>query len=133
MSTRYKPEHYTSVSPYLVVKRASNTIDFLKQVFDAIELRRYQSPDGRVMHAEVKIDDSVIMISDGNDGWPAVPAHIHVYVKDVDSTYVRALDAGAESVQAPIQKEDEDKRGGVKDSGGTTWWISTQVGINTTG
>ena len=133
MSTRYKPEHYTSVSPYLVVKGASNTIDFLKQVFDAIELRRYQSPDGRVMHAEVKIDDSVIMISDGNEGWPAVPAHIHVYVKDVDSTYVRALDAGAESVQAPIQKEDEDKRGGVKDSGGTTWWISTQVGINTAG
>ena len=130
MSTRYKPEHYTSVSPYLVVKGASNTIDFLKQVFDAIELRRYQSPDGRVMHAEVKLDDSVIMIS---EGWHAAPAHIHVYVKDVDSTYKRALDAGAESVQVPVQKEDEDKRGGVKDSGGTTWWISTQVEIDTAG
>lgn len=133
MSTSYKPEQYTSVSPYLVVAGASNTIDFLKRVFDASELCLHSAPDGRVMHAEIKIDDSVIMISDGAEGWPAVPAHIHVYVKDVDLTYKLALDAGAESIQVPVQKQDEDKRGGVKDSGGTTWWISTRVGINTAG
>ena len=133
MSTGYKPEQYTSVSPYLVVNGASNTIDFLKRVFAATELRRYAAPDGRVMHAEVKIDDSVVMIADGAEGWPAIPAHVHIYVRDVDATYKLALAAGAESVQAPMQKEDEDKRGGVKDAGGTTWWISTQIGIKAAG
>jgi len=52
---------------------------------------------------------------------------VHIYVFDVDTTYGRALEAGAASVQAPIKKQDEDKRGGVKDAGGTTWWIATKV------
>jgi uncharacterized glyoxalase superfamily protein PhnB len=57
-----------------------------------------------------------------------VPAHVHVYVPDVDATYAAALAAGATSVQTPDQrKDDEDKRGGVKDPGGTTWWIATRV------
>ena len=75
-----------------------------------------------------KPDDTVVMLADGNDRWPPVPAHVHVYVPDVDATYKRALAAGAASVQEPIKKEDEDKRGGVKDAGGTTWWIATRVG-----
>lgn len=127
MSTSYKPENYTAVSPYLVVNGAGNTIDFLKRVFNAVELHRYPATDGRVMHAEVKIDDSVIMIADGAEGWPAIPAHVHIYVKDVDATYALALEAGAEPVQAPVKKEDADKRGGIKDSGGTTWWIATKI------
>jgi PhnB protein len=52
---------------------------------------------------------------------------VHVYVRDVDATYRRALEAGATSVQEPRKKDDEDKRGGVKDAGGTTWWIATKV------
>jgi uncharacterized glyoxalase superfamily protein PhnB len=51
-----------------------------------------------------------------------------VYVSDVDAVYKRALAAGATSVQEPVQKADEDKRGGVKDAGGTTWWIATRIG-----
>lgn len=81
----------------------------------------------RVMHAEIRIDDSVVMLADPGPGWPAVAAFVHVYVPDVDATYRRALEAGATSVQAPVKKEDEDKRGGVKDAGGTTWWIATKV------
>lgn len=79
------------------------------------------------MHAEVRLDDTVIMIADGNDGWPPVGAHVHVYVADVDAVYARALEAGAASVRAPVKKNDADKRGGVKDAGGTTWWIATKV------
>ena len=56
-----------------------------------------------------------------------MPSYVHVYVKDVDETYKRALEAGAVSVQAPVKKDDEDKRGGVKDAGGTMWWIATKV------
>ena len=128
MSAGYKPDTYNSVSPYLIVKDASRTIQFLQSVFGATELRRFPGPSGRVMHAEVRIDDTVIMLADGADGWPPIPSHVHVYVKDVDATYKRALAAGATSVQEPIKKEDEDKRGGVQDAGGTTWWISTMVG-----
>ena len=85
-------------------------------------------PAGKVMHAEVRIDDTVLMLADSSDGWPAHPVNVHIYVPDVDATYQRALAAGAESVQAPVKGDDPDKRGGVKDAGGTTWWIATQVG-----
>jgi PhnB protein len=129
MAESYKPAGYTSVAPYLIVDGAARTIDFLARVFGAEELRRFPAPDGTVMHAEVRIGDTVVMITDGAQGWPPVPSHVHVYVEDVDATYRRALDAGAESAQEPVQKEDEDRRGGVKDAGGTTWWIATRVGL----
>jgi PhnB protein len=127
MDTSYKPNGYSTVSPYLIVDGASSTIDFLKRVFGAVELRRFPGAAGKLMHAEVRIDDTVVMLADGGDGWPPVPSYVHVYVSDVDATYGRALAAGATSVQEPVKKEDEDKRGGVKDAGGTTWWIATKV------
>ncbi|MCA9903958.1 MAG: VOC family protein [Anaerolineae bacterium] len=127
MSTSYKPDGYNSASPYLIVDGASGTIEFLKQVFGAVDVRRFSGEDGRIRHAEVRIGDTVIMLADGVEGWPAMPSYVHVYVPDVDAAYQRALDAGATSVQAPVKKDDPDKRGGVRDSGGTTWWIATKV------
>ena len=127
MSISYKPQGYSSVSPYLIVDGASRTIDFLVRVFDAVELRRFPGASGKLMHAEVRIDDTVVMLADGVADWPPNPASVHVYVADVDATYRRALEAGATSVQEPVKKDDEDKRGGVKDAGGTTWWIATRV------
>lgn len=127
MNRSYKPDSYNSVSPYLIVSGADATIDFLEAVFGAVELRRFPGEAGKIMHAEVRIDDTVVMLADGVEGWPPVPSHVHVYVRDVDEVYQRALAAGAASVQEPVQKEDEDKRGGVKDAGGTTWWIATKV------
>ena len=128
MDMSYKPENYSTVSPYLIVADAAATIAFLERVFEAAELRRFPRPDGKLMHAEVRIDDTVVMLADSVEGWPPVSSYVHVYVADVDAAYRRALEAGAESVQEPVQKEDEDKRGGVKDAGGTTWWIATRVG-----
>jgi PhnB protein len=128
MHGTHKPAGYTTVSPYLIVNGAAGTIDFLTQVLGAVELRRFPAEDGKVMHAEVRIDDTVVMVADGAEGWPPLSSHVHVYVADVDDTYRRALAAGAESVQEPVQKGDEDKRGGVQDPGGTTWWIATRVG-----
>jgi PhnB protein len=123
----YKPINYTSVSPYLIVDGASRTIEFLVEVFGAVELRRFPDAAGKLMHAEVRIDDSVVMLADGGEGWPPVPSYVYIYVPDVDATYERAIAAGAASVQAPVKNQDEDKRGGVKDPGGTTWWIATKV------
>ena len=127
MNTSYKPSDYNSVSPYLIVDGASRTIAFLVQTFAAVEIRRFADPSGKLRHAEVRIDDSVIMLADSTEGWPPLPSNVHIYVPDVDVTYRRALDAGAVSVQEPAQKDDADKRAGVKDSGGTTWWIATQI------
>ncbi|MFN4203980.1 MAG: VOC family protein, partial [Tabrizicola sp.] len=102
MTTDYKPDAYTSLSPYLIVDGAEATIAFLKAAFGAVELRRFLRGDGTVMHAELRIDDSVLMLSDPNPpGWPAVPSHVHLYVPDVDAAYRRALAAGAVSVQEP--------------------------------
>lgn len=128
MSATYKPKNYNSVSPYLLVAGADATIEFLKRVFSAVELRRFPDDAGKVMHAEVRIDDTVVMLADppAPDRTP-VPSSVYVYVEDVDATYRRALEAGAASVQEPVKKQDEDKRGGVKDPGGTTWWIATKV------
>lgn len=128
MGMAHKPQDYSSVSPYLIVDGAGRTIEFLSRVFGAVELRRFPNPEGAVLHAEVQLDDTVIMLADGNAAWPPNPSHVHVYVPDVDAVYRRALDAGAISVQEPVRKDDEDKRGGVKDAGGTTWWIATRQG-----
>ncbi len=129
MSIPRKPEGYSTVSPYLIVVGAQRVIDFLKKALDATELRRHGLPDGSVMHAEVRIGDTVVMLGDAGGDWPAVPAHLHVYVDDVDATYRRALAAGGVSVQEPTRREGEpDRRGGVKDPAGNTWWIATQVG-----
>ena len=128
MTASYKPEGYSTVSPYLIAAGAQAVIDFLKKAFGARELRRYDMPDGSIMHAEVRIGDTVVMIGDAGEHWPAVPAHLHVYVDSVDETYRRALDAGGVSVQLPQQKgQDPDRRGGVKDPAGNTWWIATQL------
>ena len=124
----YKPDNYSTVSPYLIVGGVQQVIEFLKEVFGATSLRRYDNPDGTINHAEVRIEDSVIMMGEAGGNWPAESAHLHVYVNDVDEVYARALRAGAVSVQKPVRKgDDPDKRGGVKGPSGNTWWISTQV------
>lgn len=128
--TQFKPNGYNSVSPYLVVSDAQRMIRFLEEALGGELLRSYPAPDGqRLMHAEVRLDDTVIMLADAAPEWPALPAHVHVYVPDVDAAHARSIDAGATSVQAPIQKDDEDRRGGVRDPGGTTWWLATRVGL----
>ena len=74
----------------------------------------------------MKIDDTVVMIADATEQATAIPVWLHVYVPDVDETYRRALEAGGTSVLEPIQKSDDDRRGGVKDPEGNIWWIATQ-------
>jgi uncharacterized glyoxalase superfamily protein PhnB len=115
-----------------MVDEAPGLIAFLTEVFGATGLRRFEAPDGAVRHAELRIEDSVIMLSEGIPGWPAFPAWMHVYVPDVDATYQKALAAGGQSVQEPAVKPgDPDRRGGFKDPAGNTWWVSTQQGVGT--
>jgi PhnB protein len=127
MSPPFKPSGYNAVSPYLVVGGAQRMIDFLKTVFDAKALRRYDNADGTIMHAEVKIDDSVIMMGDASAEYPANKLLIHVYVADVDAVFRKALATGATVDQEPQQKPgDPDRRGSFKDFAGNIWAVGTQ-------
>ena len=100
---KYKPSDYNSLSPYLVVNGAQELIDLMIGLFQGKELRRYEVP-GRIMHAEVLIDDSVIMVADASDEFPAPTHLLHLYVPDVDKTYDKAISLGCESVQTPNGK-----------------------------
>lgn len=126
MSKDWKPAGYTSVAPYLVTQHAQAIIDFLQTTVNAAPLRRFERPDGSILHAEVRIDDTVVMMGSPPDGIASTPCHLHVYVPDVDQTYQLALANHATSVQPPVRRDDPDKRCGVKDPGGNTWWFSTQ-------
>lgn len=128
MSKAFKPAGYNSASPYFIVNGAQRLIDLLKKIFNAIELRRYDMPDGTIMHAEIQIDDSVIMLGDSSDKYPPVPIVMHVYVPDVNKTFEKATEAGCEVVQQPKQQDnDPDRRGTFKDFAGNMWSVATQL------
>ncbi len=121
------PEGYHSVTPVLSVEGASRLIDFLKQVFYAEEKERFTGPDGRVAHAEVRIGDSIIMLSDATAEFPAIPSMLNIYMEDTDAAYKRALKAGATSLREPSNQFYGDRTGGVKDASGNQWWIATHL------
>lgn len=128
MPNDYKPNGYNSVSPYLVVDGAQKMIDLLKNIFNAKDLRRYETPDGRIMHCEVQVDDSVIMIGDSSEKFPPNKLVLHVYVADVDSVFNKAIKAGCVSLEQPKEREgDPDRRGSFEDFSGNMWSVSTQV------
>jgi uncharacterized glyoxalase superfamily protein PhnB len=125
MSAKPIPDGYHAVTPYLVVQGAAQLIDFLKQAFDAQETFRMSKPDGTIMHAEVKIGDSFIMLGEASEPWKPMPSAIYLYVNDADLVYQRALKAGATSVREPADQFYGDRHGGVKDPYGNMWWIAT--------
>jgi len=122
MPTTWKPEVYNSASVYIVADNAQRVIDFLKKTFEATDLRRFNAPDGKIMHAEVRIDDTIIMIADAGGAYPAFPVWLHVYVPDAQATYKKGLAACGIAVQELVHKPgDPDLRGGVKDPCRNTW------------
>lgn len=127
VSKPWKPLDYSSVSPYLLVSRGEEVRGFLRSAFGAVPLRWIERPDGSLMHGEVRVDDSVIMLGEVEGGGVPTPTHIHIYVPDVDEAFQRALDAGAESVQLPRRQDDPDRRAAVCGPSGHTWWIATRV------
>ncbi len=128
MDKQFKPIGYNSVSPYFIVNGAQKLIDLLKQIFNVTELRRYDMPDGTIMHIEIQIDDSVIMLGYSSDKFPPVPIVMHVYVSDVDKTFEKAIEAGCEIIESPKQREnDPDRRATFKDFAGNMWSIGTQL------
>jgi PhnB protein len=111
----------------LICRDAEGLIAFLQRAFGGVLMRRFDRPDGSLMHAEVRIDDSIVMIGGGATDAKSTGAHIHLYTPDAAVVFDRAVAAGATIVQEPQRKrDDDDLRGGVRDASGTTWWIATQ-------
>lgn len=127
MAPTFKPENYNSLSPYIISSDASKLADILAIVFDAAITRRFDLPDGKIMHAEIKIDDSILMIADSNEKYPPNQSILHVYVADSDAVFAKALAAGCKELEPVTQKDgDPDKRGTFTDFDGNMWSVSTQ-------
>lgn len=117
-------EGMRTVTPYLHHTNALGLIDFLKQAFNAQELGIYKSPDGRVMHAVLRIGSAILEMGETTP----MPASFYVYVPDADRLYERAIAAGAKSVFAPVDQPYGDRMGAVEDNWGNTWCIATHLG-----
>ena len=134
MATKPIPEGFNTVSTYLVVKDPTKTMDFYQKAFGAESGYVMKTPDGEsVMHAEMKIGNSMIMLSQENPQWNmksaetmgGSPASLHIYVDDCDKLFQRAIDAGCE-VAAPLMDAFwGDRYGKVKDPFGYQWGIAT--------
>jgi PhnB protein len=127
------PDGYHSVTPYLIIKGASDAIEFYKKAFGATELFRMPAPGGKVGHAEIKIGDSPIMLADespemgyvGPATLGGTPVSIMIYVEDVDTVYNQAIAAGGKELK-PLQDQFYgDRSGSLKDPFGHTWHVAT--------
>jgi PhnB protein len=129
------PEGYHTITPYLAVEDASTAIDFYKKAFGAKERVQMAGPGGSVMHAELEVGDSLIMLSDPFPQASTKPpkelggtsVSIFAYVEDIDSVYKQAIDAGATSLMEPDDMFWGDRFGSVQDPFGHSWTIATHV------
>ncbi|MFZ0640338.1 MAG: VOC family protein [Candidatus Acidiferrales bacterium] len=121
----YIREGFHTITPYILVGGAAKFIDFMKEAFGAEEKGRVPMPNGKIMHAEVKVGNSMIELSDGNEQYGPSPVALHYYVDDADATYARAIEAGAVSTHAPVDQPYGDREAGVKDPFGNSWFIAT--------
>jgi PhnB protein len=120
------PKGYHAVSPSLTQDDAAQTIEFCKKAFGAKLLMRMQAPSGKIMHAEVLIGDSIVMLNDVMQE-PAQPANLFLYVQDVDRTISRALKAGATVLMPPQDMFWGDRYGQVTDPFGHQWSFGTHI------
>ena len=128
MAAKPIPEGFHSVTPYLTVRDAAKVIAFLKQAFGAeIAHEPLKRPDGTIMHAAVKIGDSIVMIADESEMAKASASSLYLYVPDVDSVYQRAVKAGGEKIMEPTDMFYGDRSGGVKDPSGNSWFVATHT------
>ena len=118
---------YRTVTPYLVVSNADDELAFLKTAFGGTEVSCHRNADNSVMHAEIRIGDSLVMLGQASSQWKPLRAALYLWVDDVDATYARALAAGATSESEPEDKPYGHRNAGVIDPNGITWWIGSPV------
>jgi PhnB protein len=118
---------YRTVTPYLLVPDADAELAFLKAAFGGAEVNCQRNPDNTVMHAEMKIGDSLVMLGQAGGPWKHRAAALYLWVEDVDATYARALKAGAASESQPEDKPYGHRNAGVIDTNDITWLIGAPI------
>jgi len=117
------PENYQTITPYLIIKDAPSFIQFMKTVFNAEIINKHMRDENTIMHAELKIGNSMVMLADSTLQYPPANANLFIYVEDADATYKKAVDNGASTV-TELANQSYGRSGGIKDSFGNTWWIT---------
>lgn len=123
---------YHSITPYFVLRGAPRLIDFMREAFGAELLARHDAPDGRVMHAAVRIGDSIVELGDPGPDMKTAPIAIHLYVPNADEVYARALAAGGVSIHPLTDQFYGDREGSVRDPFGNHWYIATHIATGST-
>ncbi|HEY6437194.1 MAG TPA: VOC family protein [Ignavibacteriaceae bacterium] len=121
------PAGFHTITPFLVVDNASGFIKFLKKAFHAQLNYLMEADDGLIRHAELKIGDSILMVSSATEIYKPMPGMFNLYVEDCDQVYEQAKKAGGESIAEPANQFYGDRSAGIKDSWGNQWWIATHV------
>jgi PhnB protein len=129
------PDGYRSVTPYLMVNGAGEAIEFYKRAFNARERGRVPGPGGKIMHAELEIGDSVVMLADefpqmgalGPASIGGTPVLIHLYVENVDAMFAQAIAAGGKQERPISNQFYGDRSGGLIDPFGHKWHLATHI------
>ncbi len=129
MQVDLSAEGYHNVNPFIFVDGAEALMAFLVKVFDGVETERLVRGGGKIGHGEVRIGDSVVMVSDSTEDFPARPCAHYVFVADVDAVYERALAADATAVREPADRFYGNREAGVVDGWGNLWWIATVIEV----
>ncbi|MBO9151511.1 VOC family protein [Chitinophaga sp. GCM10012297] len=123
MATTNKPAGIPTLCPYFLMPDGNRFLSFLQNVFGAEEHAVYRNDDGGIMHAEMRIGDSVVMFGNSNEQYPPQTGGVFMYVSNTDEVYYKALAEGATSEAVPENK-DYGRSAGVKDMFGNMWWIT---------
>jgi len=125
--TGLAPPGLRAVTPYLHAHGAPQLIEFFERAFGAEEVARYLSPQGQVLHAKVRIGDSILEMGEARGKYQPMPTTFYVYVEDVDGSYQRAVAQGAVSLAEPADQDYGDRVAGVRDPAGNLWYLATHL------
>ena len=123
----YIPEGFGTITPYIFVNGADEFAHFIARAFGGVERGRTTRPDGVIANLQMEVGTSMIMVSEANDQYQAMPAAYYIYVEDADSATAQAISAGATLEMPVTDMSYGDRQGGVKDSFGNIWWISQRL------
>ncbi|MCG8434220.1 MAG: VOC family protein [Gammaproteobacteria bacterium] len=125
----YKPQGFQALVPYFMVNDAPKLVAFLKSAFAAEELDVSKNEDGSIANARLRIDDCMVEISEARAEWPAVPMVMHLFVKDTDAVFKRAVESDGKPIHEPMDHPYGERSCGVTDPCGNQWFIATQIPI----
>ena len=123
----YKPEGFRDVTLYLHPTGAEALMQFLDRAIGAQTLERYASPEGVVMHAKMKIGNSIVEIGEAHDQWPPIPTMIYLNVSDAGAAYARAIEAGAKSIMPPATQTYGVRMAAAEDPFGNQWYFAAPL------